>query len=119
MVAVWSFSRKNSALRSVFSSRRPPFGPSRCFLSAACTVRIPAHSTPRWLPGLRDGSGGLLGEGSGDHAQTLVKTLIGQLGASEFVAGPVGGLRWWGTKGGRIWFKHPTIEYISGCGTMR
>jgi hypothetical protein len=41
------------------------------------------------------------------------------LGASEFVARPVGGLSRWGTKGGRIWFKHPPIEYISRCGTIR
>jgi hypothetical protein len=40
------------------------------------------------------------------------------LGASEFVAGPVGGLSRWWTKGGRNWFKHPSIKYISVCGTM-
>jgi hypothetical protein len=61
---------------------------------------------------------GLLGEGRRDHAQTFVETLIGQLGASEFVAGPVGGLSRWWTKGGRNWFKHPSIKYISVCGTM-
>ena len=72
-----------------------------------------------WPAGLGDGGGGLLGEGRRDHAQTLVETLIGQLGASEFVAGPVGGLSWWWTKGGRICFKHPPIKYISVCGTMR
>src|ERR1035441_1355548 len=75
---------------------------------------------PRARPaGLRDGGGRLLGEGRRDHAQPFVETLIGQLGASEFVAGPAGRLSRWRTKGGRIGFKHPPIKYISDCGTMR
>ena len=78
----------------------------------------PLASRP-WPAGLRDGSGGLLSEGRRDHAQTLVETLIGQLGASEFMLSPVGGLSGWRTKHGCIGFKHPTIEYISGCGTRR
>ena len=63
--------------------------------------------------GLRDGRGGLLNEGGGDHKQAIGPTIITEFGVAEFVDSPMGDRSWRWTKRGCMGIKHLAIKYIT------
>ena len=62
--------------------------------------------------GLGQRRGGLLGEGGGDHEQTLRAAGVAELSAAKLGDGPVGGWNRRGTKRRCSGFKHPVIEVL-------
>ena len=62
---------------------------------------------------LRDGRGGLLSEGRGDHEQALSATIIAEFSVAEFGDSPGCGLSRLRAKRGCICIKHPTTKYIT------
>jgi hypothetical protein len=63
--------------------------------------------------GLRDGRGGLLSEGRGDHEQAFGATIIAEFSVAEFGDSPGCGLSRLRAKRGCICTKHPAIKYIT------
>jgi len=62
---------------------------------------------------LRDGRGGLLSKGRGDHEQAIGATIVTQLGMAKFGDGSIGDRSGRRTKRGCVCDKHPAIEYIT------
>ena len=63
--------------------------------------------------GLRDGGGGLLSEGRGNHEQALGATIIAEFSVAEFGDSPGCGLSRLRAERGCICIKHPTTKYIT------